>query len=495
MRAFAAVLLVFVAWNADVEAFPVAGESVALGDANAPTDLARVDTPTPEVKGAPQTAETLMAKAKADAGKQQVDKMLARYAETTKSASQPLPSVSPITPISVGAVKKFDASSVHAQKDTTTAPKVSVDNMNANTHIYKEPVYTKPTGQEYLNRELKPGHPRYAHQMSEKPIYTYNHEMHHMNVGLQRQRDHAYRRARGAKNVLTAANQGAQATADMAFKAREEQEANLAESENKIAAIKVQIAMVAGHDNKAHAKLQLQLERAKKKHAQQLATAASMGRAVDKMIAKAGEIVGRARADFEMVKDPTTNLEDAIIAAAQAKMALKAHDQEVEAENKRAETDKKNKAIFKKANANAEAGVIAVKEKQEELNHKANQQDFQVAKQAAARAASKVNSGLVTVPPEAVQPNDIQRMAAESNALAAKAAAAVPTAPAQPVAKPAKEVAAPAGDPNKVVAKDAKKDDAKPAAKEGEKKETKEAKPAATEEAKEGAAQDATPSA
>merc|ERR1712167_400550 len=459
------------------------GESVALGDANAPTDLARVDTPTPEVKGAPQTAETLMAKAKADAGKQQVDKMLARYAETTKSASQPLPSVSPITPISVGAVKKFDASSVHAQKDTTAAPKVSVDNMNANTHIYKEPVYTKPTGKEYLNRELKPGHPRYAHQMSEKPIYTYNHEMHHMNVGLQRQRDHAYRRARGAKNVLTAANQGAQATADMAFKAREEQEANLAESENKIAAIK------------AHAKLQLQLERAKKKHAQQLATAASMGRAVDKMIAKAGEIVGRARADFEMVKDPTTNLEDAIIAAAQAKMALRAHDQEVEAENKRAETDKKNKAIFKKANANAEAGVIAVKEKQEELNHKANQQDFEVAKQAAARAASKVNSGLVTVPPEAVQPNDIQRMAAESNALAAKAAAAVPTAPAQPVAKPAKEVAAPAGDAKKEGAKDAKKDDAKPAAKEGEKKETKEAKPAATEEAKEGAAQDATPSA
>ena len=147
---------------------------VPLGDANAPTDLARVDTPTPEVKGAPQTAETLMAKAKADAGKQQVDKMLARYAETTKSASQPLPSVSPITPISVGAVKKFDASSVHAQKDTTTAPKVSVDNMNANTHIYKEPVYTKPTGQEYLNRKLpllsrqasRPSHPLCCLQVS-----------------------------------------------------------------------------------------------------------------------------------------------------------------------------------------------------------------------------------------------------------------------------------------------------------------------------------------
>ena len=35
MRAFAAVLLVFVAWNADVEAFPVAGESVALGELHA----------------------------------------------------------------------------------------------------------------------------------------------------------------------------------------------------------------------------------------------------------------------------------------------------------------------------------------------------------------------------------------------------------------------------------------------------------------------------
>jgi len=305
-----------------------------------------------------------------------------------------------------------------------------------------------------------------------------------MNVALQQDRDHAYNRARGAKNVLTAADEGADATAVMAYKARAEQEANLADSENKISSLKIQIAGVAGTDNKEHAKLQLKLERAKKNHAQMLATANTMAQAVDKMIAKAGEIVGRARADYAMKQDPTTSLEDAIVAADRAKMQLKAHDQEVENDNKLADTDKKNKALFSKANEGAAEGVDAVKERQAELNHKANQQDFEAAKQAAAQTAGQINNGLVVVPEEAMQPADIQRMAAESNALAAQAAVVQPVAAAPAAPAPAaKEAAKP-----EAAKPEAKKEGAKEAAKEGGKEAAKpEAKEAAKPEAKEAA--------
>jgi len=123
------------------------------GDANAPNDIGRVETPTQEVKGAPQTAETMMATAKADAGKAQVAKMLARYQETTnKQAAAPAFN----TQISVGQVKKFDASSIHAEKPTTGKTGVTIDKMDADSHIYKEPVYSKPTGAEHINRKQSP---------------------------------------------------------------------------------------------------------------------------------------------------------------------------------------------------------------------------------------------------------------------------------------------------------------------------------------------------
>merc|ERR1719183_1474618 len=88
MRALVALALLALAWNADVEALPVAGDNqqLAAGNAAPDTDVARVDPQTTVNKDAPQTAGTVMAAAKVDAGKANIQALLAKYAASSKPA-------------------------------------------------------------------------------------------------------------------------------------------------------------------------------------------------------------------------------------------------------------------------------------------------------------------------------------------------------------------------------------------------------------------------
>merc|ERR1711871_90027 len=230
----------------------------------------------------------------------------------------------------------------------------------------QEPTLVKPPPEEYINRNLRPGHKHYMRQQAEKAIYTADHELHHIDVDLQKTRDHLYTVARGAKNELLAAEDGSFATAQMAT------------VEKHIQNIKSQMIDVQGEDNKAHAKLQLELERQKRKHTELLAQAKTMGEAVDQAITKAGEIEGRARANYHANMDPNMELEHAIIEAAKAKMALAQHDKEVALENKQEQTDKKKEKYFNKVEEKGQEAMQKIKDTfeeqkaaQEEADHKA----------------------------------------------------------------------------------------------------------------------------
>jgi len=74
-------------------------------------------------------------------------------------------------------------------------------------------------------------------------------------------RDMKYDHARGAKNVLLAAQEGSSATADMANAVHSQQKEDLARIMQKMQDTKDAMLEVTGTDNKEHAKLQLKLQR------------------------------------------------------------------------------------------------------------------------------------------------------------------------------------------------------------------------------------------
>jgi len=391
------LVLLIAAWSANVEALPVQGDTVQLGAG------AEVEAPV----GGQVAAD--------EAAVKEAEKEVA--ADASASAVKPIEMGSSASigtkPVDTNAIASGMRITTPETRDFTAVRTPAID---PNEHLYVEPTYKKPPPQEHINRNLKPGDPMYPRQQAETPIFTYNHQMHHIHTSLQAGRDHAYATARGANNVLLAAEDGSKATADMAYRARAEQEENLAVSEAKIDKIKLEIADVSGEDNKEHAKLQLALERAKRQHAKQLAEANTMGAAVDKMIAKAGAIEGNARAAFDQLKDPTMELEGAIVAAAKAKMALEAHDRQVARDNARDAADAKNKAVFEAADAKGQAAVEAIKEHEQKLNAEAKEKDFQIAAKDAAAATKRISDGLgVAKPLSAKEKEAAETVAAEAN--------------------------------------------------------------------------------
>merc|ERR1711990_435017 len=368
------LVLLIAAWSANVEALPVQGDTVQLGAG------AEVEAPV----GGQVAAD--------EAAVKEAEKEVA--ADASASAVKPIEMGSSASigtkPVDTNAIASGMRITTPETRDFTAVRTPAID---PNEHLYVEPTYKKPPPQEHINRNLKPGDPMYPRQQAETPIFTYNHQMHHIHTSLQAGRDHAYATARGANNVLLAAEDGSKATADMAYRARAEQE-----------------------ENQEHAKLQLALERAKRQHAKQLAEANTMGAAVDKMIAKAGAIEGNARAAFDQLKDPTMELEGAIVAAAKAKMALEAHDRQVARDNARDAADAKNKAVFEAADAKGQAAVEAIKEHEQKLNAEAKEKDFQIAAKDAAAATKRISDGLgVAKPLSAKEKEAAETVAAEAN--------------------------------------------------------------------------------
>lgn len=241
-------------------------------------------------------------------------------------------------------------------------------------------------------------------QQTEKAIYTADHEIHHINVRLQKHRDHKYSIARGAKNELLAAQDGSFATAQMANAVRSQQEMDMATVEKHIQNIKGQMIDVQGEDNKAHAKLQLELERQKRKHTELLAQAKTMGEAVDQAITKAGEIEGRARANFHANMDPNMELEHAVIEAAKAKMALAQHDQEVAVETKQEKSDDKKEVFFNKVEEKGQEAMQKIKDTFEEQKDAQEEADHKAEVDSAA-AVEKEAATVGTIPaPKVVDP-------------------------------------------------------------------------------------------
>jgi len=411
MRSAAVMLLIALAWNADVEALPI-HQDTGGADLGAPGDpVVKVDTsmarsevvPKAEIKDAPKTAATAGAAAAASASMAKVKEALAqvhgvdpsRAPSSTRSSS--LSSASSYTPPPSTDFPSADGAP--GTRQSTEPMTLSTPSMSVERHLFPEKTFVKPPPEEFINRDKKPGDAGYIKQNAERAIYTAEHELHHIDVRLQRDRDAAYDHARGSHNVLVAAQAGSVATAEMANAVREEQENGLATLEQKIQNVKVSMIDHAGVNNKQHAKLQLELERLKRKHAELLATTETMGAAVDSAITKAGEIEGRARAAYNSNMDPNMELEHAVVAAARAKMALEEHDKTVALENGIAREDEKKKVFFNKVEEKGLQAVKNIEENYQGQQAQMEEEDYKKNMEAAKRVEEQAKtSGTVPAP-------------------------------------------------------------------------------------------------
>jgi len=456
MRSFtaaAATLVLLVAgWNANVEALPVhsGSDHAVLGDAStevqAPVDVnaGRAEVlPKPEVRDAPKTPDTERSKAKVENSMNKVKQALAAVngggsvslpaPRATRPASVPR-ATTPI-PSADGFVEE-QPDPKHAQPMQISTPHIDVSGM-----IDREPLLTKPPPPEFINRDKRPGDDGYLAQNAEQAIHTAEHTLHKIDVKLQSDRDLKYEAARGAHNELLAAQQGSAATADMANAVRTQQEEDLAIVEKKMRQIKNEMVEHAGVNNKEHAKLQLQLERQKRKHAEILATAKTMGEAVDSAITKAGEIEGRARANFHANIDPNLELEHAIVAAAKAKMALEEHDKTVRQENRQEASDEKKKVFFNKVEQKGQEAIAKIKEDYQKEKDEAEEADYKQEKEAADKEAQTAAT-VGTIPMQATPTKQLQQEAMSRQTTEAPAAKPAPAA--APAPAPAPAPAAPA---------------------------------------------------
>jgi hypothetical protein len=413
------LVLLVAAWHANVEAMPIAADtdSAPLGEAvKQPLEepiVRKEIPPAPPNKDAPDTAATQYQAAKVENAKNQVKAALAAVHGDTSDRSGggapptgafPDTSTKPASVSVPGAPAAPDASAFDSRVDPANAQPLSVpvpSIANPESLVDHEPMLVKPPPEEYINRNLKPGDNGYMKQQSERAIYTAAHEIHHIDVKLQSHRDRLYDAARGSKNVYLAARAGSHATAEMANAVRSQLENDLAFSEKKIDEIKME--MVADEtDNAQHAKLQLKLERAKRKHAELLARAKTMGEAVDSAITKAGEIEGRARAQFHSDMDPNMELEHAIIEAAKAKMALDEHDKMTEQQNKDDAEDKKKKAYYLKVQEQGQETLAKIKANGEEARDAAEEAAYKANMEASKKAMQMAETvGTINAPSEA----------------------------------------------------------------------------------------------
>merc|ERR1711998_529167 len=376
------LVLLLAAWHVDVEALPLhagaegghhLGEAVAQDPVDAP--IIRPEVQPVEVEDAPQTPEMVGQKVRVENSMEKVKEALAAVNGGEPSTT----STTSTTDIPDESTTSFPSASGFVDSQESTNPaQVSVPRIqDPNELVDHEPLLVKPPPPEFINRDLRPGHKRYIIQNSEDAILTADHAIHKIDMTLQQKRDHLYYVARGAKNELVAAQEGSHATAEMANAVRLQQETDMATVEKQIQNIKGHMIDARGVDNKEHAKLQLQLERAKRKHAELLAQAKTMGEAVDQAITKAGEIEGRARANYHANMDPNMELEHAIIEAAKAKMALAQHDKEVAVENTQEKTDEKKEEFFDKVEEKGREAMDTIKEQYEDQAKKAEEEDYQ----------------------------------------------------------------------------------------------------------------------
>jgi len=400
------------------------GDAAAQTPFDPPMQRSEVITKSPS-KNAPQTVETRVAHARAQSSAKQVKAALAAlhgdtsdpnkgnsFSSSSSSGFQATP-----MPASVALpnTNGFVDSQESAEPSIPRTPSMNLD-------VDNEPLLVKPPPEEYINRNLKPGDDGWRKQQSEKAIYTAEHELHHIDVRLQASRDMKYDHARGASNVLRAAEQGSHATAEMANAVHAQQKNDLAQTMQKIRDIKDEMVDVTGSDNKAHAKLQLRLERQKRKYAELLASAKVTNEAVEAAINKAGEIEGRARAQYHASMDPNMKLENAIIEAAKAKMALEEHDKNVHLENQREKSDEKKKEYFAKVDQQGQDAMAKIREQAEGAEAKAEEADYK-AQIAQAKAVEAAAPTMGTVPMEqTVDP--VEPAAGNQNAMQPQAVAA-----------------------------------------------------------------------
>jgi len=384
----AALLVLAVAWNANVEALPVHhSEHANLGDA---AEMAQVPAPIPvraPIPNAPVTPALQRADANAANAQLKVDQ--ARAAANAVDGPPPQPP----QPVQAARFDTDPKAVENAQPTTVATPEMEALDMNP------EEVYVKPPAPEFINRNLNPGDDGFVKQQAEEPIHTADHEIHRINLKLQKARDLKYYVARGSKDVLTAAEKGSHATADMANAVREQEEQDVAASEAKIRDIKSDILSHQGSNNKEHAKLQLKLVHEEQKHAKLLSTAKTMGEAVNTAIDKAGDIEGRARAQYHQDMDPQMQLSEAIVDAARAKMALEEHDKQVAEQNRQTREDKKKKDYFKKVQRDGERALVAIEDNADQKRNQQEDKDYMADIKAANDAQqAAVNVGTMRPP-------------------------------------------------------------------------------------------------
>jgi len=364
MRFSMVLLALFVAWNADIEALPLdlEGTDTALLQESSPTS--------------PDTPETKAKQAMVDHSKGKVAQALAAVHATGTAASTPgvnLPSASAGT--SAASASASVSSSATPHQTEVSPVSVATPAVPISEIAQPKAPTQKPDGKDFVNRDTKAGDKGFINQQAEAAVKTADQEMHGIEEKLRDAREAKYERAAGAQSLLAATQAASAAASAMATEVREEEASNAADAVRRVLRLKKKILTASSQERP---RLQIKLAKAKRKRNKLLAKARSVGQAASAMVLKAGSIEGRADALVVAKEDGSTELQQAMLEHAKAKMALESFEKENNIEKTQKADDKKTEKHFEVMQQNIEQQVhVANKEfskkdqQSEEADHKA----------------------------------------------------------------------------------------------------------------------------
>lgn len=251
----------------------------------------------------------------------------------------------------------------------------------------------------FFNRNKKPGDEGWINQQAEVKQPTGQTAIDKIDSKLVQQRAAKYSEAKGATDVYKAATDAAHAAEDMASQVRKEDAKKVSKAAELVDRLQAKLDRLSGKTGrrgskieKRMAKLQLRIAKAKGRLDKREAKAASMGQAVNQLIAKAATIQGRAKERAVDDADGSTKLLQAQLAAAKAQLALKAFEKETKVTNAQKEDDKKMQQHVEKVNEDASKKVADAKEKYAADNSRASDTAHTEAKNQAADTAKKMKA-------------------------------------------------------------------------------------------------------
>jgi len=431
------LLAVAAVWLVEVSALPLELHDVPSTLLQEAVEVVAVPSATEAAKSKQDEAKAKVAAALEDAHKNGIPASTpgVKTTQSTNSAAPVAQSVAPTKPA---------PSPPSPQPSTDGNTKVSAPSAPSVSTIAKSKTAPAVPEQKYTNRDKQPGQAGWLRQQAEKGDKTADYQIQSIQTKLTSIRAAKYREAAGSQNLLKAAKEASDAASAMASQVRKEDAKKVSRAEQRVrkltarrARLHAKLLVATKQKGKQHlvkkiekkiANTQIKLARVKGQRERLFAKASSMGKAVNKLLAKAGVIQGRAKEEAIADEDGSTRLQRAMYENAKAQLALKAFEKETKVTNAQAKDDQKMKQNAEKVEEDNKKKVKDAKKQFQEANRKAEETEHQQALKKSEEFGKKHKA----VADESVSPVKVKKLTSKTQPLTSDAKKKSTPAPAPP---------------------------------------------------------------